>query len=137
VYEQLGVGVQAVEELIVAGRYEDAARTFINDVALGPGFWDFIPEEDRRRFVANAPTFLDEIRDPDPLSLDVSIGRFDKPTLLTNGDQSPPAFALTMGKLKEAFPAAEYRTFPGWGHVPHITHVQDYVEMVKTFARSA
>jgi pimeloyl-ACP methyl ester carboxylesterase len=137
VYEQVRVGVQAVEELIAAGRNEDAARTFVNDVALGPGFWDFIPEEDRRRIIANAPTFLDERRDPDSLKLDASVARFDKPALLTNGDQSPPPFALTITRLKEVFPAAEYRTIPGWGHVPHVTHPQDYVEMVKAFAQSS
>jgi pimeloyl-ACP methyl ester carboxylesterase len=112
VYEEVGVVIEAVEEMIAAGRHEDAARTFINDFVFGPGFWDFIPAEDQRRLADNAPTFLDERHDPDSLKLDPSVVRFEKPTLLTNGDQSPPAFVLTMARLKEAFPAAEYRTWP-------------------------
>lgn len=127
---------QPVGELIAAGRHEEAARTFINDVALGPGAWDVIPDEQKRLVTANAPTFLDEMNDPNGLNLDLAgIASFDKAALVTNGDQSPPFFAIVIGKLKEAFPNAEYRTVPGWGHVPHVTNPQDYLEIVKAFVR--
>ena len=128
---------QPVGELIVAGRHEDAARSFINDVALGPGAWDMIPDEQRRLVTGNAPTFLDEITDPNGLNLDAAIAAFDRPAVVTNGDQSPPFFTIVIGKLKEAFPRAEYRTVPGWGHIPHVTHPQDYLEMVKAFLSTA
>src|SRR5690606_38904659 len=34
-----------VEELIAAGRHREAARYFVENVAVGPGAWDRFPEE--------------------------------------------------------------------------------------------
>jgi hypothetical protein len=42
-------------------------------------------------FIRNAPTFLDEARDPDGQRLDLDrLRRFDRPALLTKGSASPP-----------------------------------------------
>src|SRR5437870_5182126 len=40
--------------LIEGGEAESAARLFVNDVALGPGAWDFLPPEDQARTAHHA-----------------------------------------------------------------------------------
>ena len=105
-------------------------------VALGPGSWARLSPEARQTHLENAPTFLDEASDPDQLAFDVEwIGDFSRPVLLTLGDQSPPIFAPVVARLAEAFPNAEVITFPGAGHVLHVTHPDAYVEAIIAFIR--
>jgi hypothetical protein len=52
-----------------------------------------IPFHLQQTFITNAPTYLDESRDPEQLALDLdSIEGFPHPALLTLGDQSPAMF---------------------------------------------
>jgi pimeloyl-ACP methyl ester carboxylesterase len=84
----------------------------------------------------NAPTFLDETRDPEQLQFDpASMRGFSKPILLTLGDQSPPFFAPVVARLAEAIPHAEVITIPGAGHIPHATHPDDYAKAIVAFIR--
>jgi pimeloyl-ACP methyl ester carboxylesterase len=137
VLDQVTSGLQPVLGLIESGRNDDAARIFVDEVAVGPGTWQTMAEADQRRTVANAPTFLDELRDPDAFSLDLSgLERLTAAALLTGGDQSPPFFAMILSKLRKKLPAADYRTITGWGHVPHETHPDEYAEIVTNFVRS-
>ncbi len=54
------------------GDHERGARLFVDTIALGPGAWDGQPTSGMREtFIANAATWLDEIRDPDALHLDL------------------------------------------------------------------
>ncbi|MGH7389781.1 MAG: alpha/beta fold hydrolase, partial [Candidatus Rokuibacteriota bacterium] len=62
-----------------------------------------------------------------------SLRNFERPVLLTSGDQSPPTFAPVIRKLAEALPRAEVVTLAGVGHVPHATHPDLYVETVAAF----
>jgi pimeloyl-ACP methyl ester carboxylesterase len=132
--EEVGRRVGAVAQRIVSGDHEGAAEQFAETVALGPGSWAQLPPETRRTMVENAPTFLDETRDPEGLALELdSLRNFDRPVLLTSGDQSPPTFAPVIRKLAEALPRAEVVTLAGVGHVPHVTHPELYVETVAAF----
>ena len=63
------------------------------------------------------------------------VRNFSQPTLLTLGDQSPPTFAPVIAKLAEAMPHAEVLTFPGAGHIPHVTHPDAYAEALLAFVR--
>ena len=47
-----------------AGDIAGGTRRFVEEVALGPGMWEQLPEEDRQTFINNAPTFLDESKTP-------------------------------------------------------------------------
>ena len=86
--------------------------------------------------IENAPTFLDEARDPEQLAFDLAwIKAFPRPSLLTTGDQSPPTFAPVVIKLADVLPAVEVVTFPGAGHIPHVTHADTYVEAIMAFIR--
>ena len=67
-------GARSLEEVgkrIAEGDHEGATRQFVEEVAFGPGAWENeLPPEARAVFVQNAPTFLDELRDPNQLNID-------------------------------------------------------------------
>jgi pimeloyl-ACP methyl ester carboxylesterase len=129
-------GVDAVVERIASGDHAGAAEQFVETVALGPGMWAQMPRKMRQTLVENAPTFLDEARDPDQLAFDLDRVRgFSRPALFTLGSHSPPAFAPVVAKLAEALPRAEVYTFQGAGHIPHVTHPGAYVEALIAFTR--
>jgi len=91
----------------------------------------------RVTFIANAPTWLDETRDPDGLQMDLdALSGFDRPALLTNGTDSAPFFGPVVDILADHLPQAERLTIAGSGHVPHISLPDRYVEMVRTFVQS-
>jgi len=124
----------AVEQRLAAGDMEGGARLFFETIALGPGAWDQLPEQSRRTYVTNAPTFLAELRDPEQLRLDLgALAEFPHPTLLTNGDSSRPEFAAVIARLAGVMPRAERRTVVGAGHVPHITHAAEYARITLEF----
>jgi pimeloyl-ACP methyl ester carboxylesterase len=126
--------IASVLELLRAGDTAGGARRFVETIAMGPGAWDALPESRRATFVTNASTFLDEQRDPDGATMDVeALRRFSAPTLLTHGEQSPPFFPAVVQQLARALPHAVQHLFVGAGHVPHVTHPQEYVDVVSGF----
>lgn len=132
----LDSNIRAVAAQIAAGAHEAAAEQFVERVALGPGSWAQLPPALRATLVENAPTFLDETRDPEQLVFDLAWARsFAKPALLTRGDQSPPLFAPVVTLLGDAFPRAEVVTLPGAGHIPHATHPEAYARVVADWMR--
>lgn len=132
---EIGQQVGAVSARIASGDHAGAARQFAETVALGPGAWVTLPPELQQTFVVNAPTFLDEVNDPEKFALDLdALKTFHRPALLTSGDQSPPAFAPVVARLAAILPAAERLTFRGAGHIPQATHPQAFVEAVTAFA---
>jgi pimeloyl-ACP methyl ester carboxylesterase len=134
--EEVGSRVAAVVERIGSGDHAGAAEQFVETVALGPGSWAQLPPDLQQTFIENAPTFLDEARDPEQLAFDLAwIRAFPRPVLLTTGDQSPPTFAPVVAKLAEVLPNMEVVTFPGAGHIPHITHPAAYIEAITAFIR--
>jgi pimeloyl-ACP methyl ester carboxylesterase len=128
--------IGAVVDRIASGDHAGAAEQFVDTVALGPGSWAQIPREYQQTIIENAPTFLDESRDPQQLAFNLDwLTGFSKPVLLTKGDQSPPMFAPVIAKLARSLPQAEVVTLEGAGHVPHATHPDAYVDVVLRFAR--
>lgn len=126
----------AVIERIAAGDHAGAAQQFVDSLALGPGTWAQLPAAVQQMLIENAPTFLDEARDPEQLTFDCEwIRSFSRPTLLTFGDQSPPIFSPVVAKLVDLLPCAEIHTFHGAGHIPHATHPEAYVEAILAFTR--
>jgi pimeloyl-ACP methyl ester carboxylesterase len=131
---------QRMEAVIATLRSGDAAagaRQFVETVALGPGMWDALPSEMQQVFVFNAPTWVDEMMEPGAFWLDVGrLAAFDRPALITGGDQSPPFFGAILGTIGDALPHARRHTFHGAGHVPHLTHADDFVRVVGGFIGS-
>jgi pimeloyl-ACP methyl ester carboxylesterase len=120
-----------------AGDILGGTKRFVDEIALGPGAWEQLPEEVRLRNMNNAPTFLDELQDPNGLDLDVGgLSGFSSPALLTEGDQSPPWFPRIMSRLAGAMDGAQRLTFAGAGHVPQLTHPNEFVRAVVEFVQA-
>lgn len=127
--------IGAVVELLRAGDMQGGAKLFVETIAFGPGMWEKLPPATRQAFVFNAPTFLDESNEP-PSVMSIDLGRlgaFDRPMLLTQGDQSAPFFPAIVDTLAAALPRARRHVFHGAGHVPHLTVPDEYVDVVKDF----
>jgi len=126
--DDLAYSVAIVEE----GQPERAAAEFVERIVLGPGGWDMMPPEVQTMMIHNAPAFAGEQRDPKWASAD--LGGIACPVLLTRGDSSPVWFAPLMEAVSAELPAAEVATIAGAGHVPHVTHAAEYVELLTRFA---
>ncbi len=130
--------IDAVVRLLESGDHEEAARQFVDTIAFGPNAWDEqLTPQMRAAFIANAPTFLDEVRDPDALQMDLdTLAGVEKPALLTSGTESAPFFGPVVDMVAESLPRAERVTIDGADHVPHISVPGRYVELVRTFAQT-
>jgi len=85
-------------------------------------------------FVDNAPTFLGELRDPDLPRADLdALTQLAAPVLLTEGDQSPPWFAPITEVLAGTLPNVQRHRMPDAGHVPQLTHPDEYTQIVRDF----
>jgi pimeloyl-ACP methyl ester carboxylesterase len=129
--------IGSVLRTLRSGDLETGARQFVETVALGPGMWDKLPPEMRQTFVFNAPTWLDEMNEPENvMTVDlIRLARFQQPLLLTRGDQSPPFFYAILDKIAAAVPDVQQYVFRGAGHVPHVTHPDDFVRIVSEFVQ--
>lgn len=126
--------VAGVLTLIGDGQAAAAAERFVDEVALGSGAWAQMPAELQRVFIANARTFLEECEDPTAYWLDVdSLRALEPAVLLSGGTDSPPLFAPVLDRLQDALSRTERHTVAGAGHVPQLTHLHQYCEVVRTF----
>lgn len=131
-------GYAAIAGHLRAGRNAEAARTFVDDVALGPGSWDALTDRARASFTRSAPAFLPEIEDPDALDLDLAaLAVFRAPALLTLGGRSFALFAAVADRVAAALPNVTRATFPDAGHVPQLSHPREYVEVLAQFLARA
>jgi pimeloyl-ACP methyl ester carboxylesterase len=123
---------RASMEMVKAGRNEDASREFVERVALGPGGWELTPPEVKAMMISHARAVAGEQADPNWGAADLS--EIACPVLLTRGDSSPAWFAPLTEAVSAAIPHAEVTTIAGAGHVPHVTHTAEYVELLTRFA---
>lgn len=124
----------AVSERIASGDHAGAAEQFSE--ALGPGTWTRFPTDIRQTMIENAPAFLEDWKDPEFYALNLErINHFPHPALLTQGNQSPPQYALVITRLADVLPTAEISSFAEAGHIPHMESPKDYAEEITTFVR--
>lgn len=127
--------VADVVALLHTGDLEGGARLFVERIALGPDAWSTLFEEQRRTFVANASTFLEMVADPHW----GSVPALDSvPVLLTDGDASPTwRIGIVKALACTANPQVARHTFPGAGHVPHLTDAGSFAGIVGSFVSAA
>ncbi|HUF65269.1 MAG TPA: alpha/beta hydrolase [Gemmatimonadaceae bacterium] len=126
----------AAAALLAGGAMEAGTRHFVETIAAGPGGWERIPPDMRQSYVFNAPTWLDETRDPGALAVDLStLRRFPGPVRLTVGEKSPSFFRPVVDVIARNLTQADVHTFAGAGHAPHISHSGQYLEALTTFIR--
>ena len=129
---------EGVIALLDSGDMEGGARQFV-EIVIGPGAWEKeLTPEDRKTLVFNAPTFLDESRDPESPTLDTNqLSSFTRPALLTVGSGSPPFFPPVMSRVARTITHAQQHTFEGAGHVPHQTHADLFVGVISSFVQAS
>jgi pimeloyl-ACP methyl ester carboxylesterase len=137
--QQGASSLTAVAARISDGDNEGAARQFVEEVAFGPGAWENeLPPEVRAIFVQNAPTFLDELQDPEQLRIDEeSLTSLKLPVRLTDGSESPPVFPRVIERLMQRIPRATGETIDGAAHVPHLTTPGLYAEVTTRAVQQA
>lgn len=128
--------IEAVCEELLAGRSREAARRFVDEIALGPGAWSMLPAAAQETMVRTAPAFLAEWRDRlDGYDVDVSaVRRSGVPVLVTRGDASPAWLQAVAARLSALLPEAAAITIPTAGHVPHQTDPERYAPIVARHA---
>ncbi len=127
--------INAVVALLEQDDLQAGAELFVETIAFGPGGWAQLSPEQRQTFVSNALTWLDETRDPEALTVDLgALTSFPHAALVSHGSESPPFFPIVVEQVANALPNVQRRTFEGAGHVPHISHPEEFVESVRTFA---
>jgi pimeloyl-ACP methyl ester carboxylesterase len=131
--------LESVGRRIAEGDHEGAARQFVEEVAFGPGAWENeLPPEVRAIMVQNAPTFLDELQDPESLNVDEeALTRLEVPVRLTEGSESPPVFPRVIDRLGDVIPAVARETIEGAAHVPHQQAPESYVEVTTRAVQQA
>jgi pimeloyl-ACP methyl ester carboxylesterase len=128
--------LQDVGRRIASGDNAGAAEQFVDEVAFGPGAWEQTPAEIKEIMERNAPTFLDELRDPDQIGVDAdALARLDVPVRLTSGTETAPVFTRTADLLAELIPGCERETIEGAGHVPQLEAPERYVEACTAWTR--
>jgi hypothetical protein len=137
-HEQGARTEEAVGERIAQGDNEGGARQFAEEV-FGPGSWETgLPPEIKDIFVKNAPTLLDELRDPDFRGADLpALAGLQFPVMLTTASESSPDYARVIDRLLEAMPQATLHSIEGAAPVPQLSMAEEYVEIVTSFAREA
>jgi len=131
--------LEAVGRRIAEGDHEGAARQFVEEVAFGRGAWENeLPAETRAVFVQNAPTYLDELQDPNQLNVDRdALARLEISVRLTEGSESPPVFPRVIDRLAELIPGVTRETIEGAAHVPQLQTPERYVEVTTRAVQQA
>lgn len=124
-----------VEELIANGEHGEAARYFVEEIAVGPGAWEQFPEELRSIIAANAKTVPDDLRDGwDAGSVDLqALAVSPVPLLISSGTNSPRLEAAAAVELSGRVPTARFEVIEGAGHIPHRTYPDEYARMLTAF----
>lgn len=132
--EAVQATVQAVIARVERGDAGGAAEQFVEEVALGPGAWQLMPQPLREVMADSAPAFVAEQEDSlwAHIELD-ALAKIDCPLLITQGDESPTWFHPIVAYIAEANDHAEVHTYRGAGHAPHLTHPGDYLATVTDF----
>ena len=128
---------EQVRQNIRQGDHEEAARHFFDQLAVGPGTWEMLPEPIRQTVAANAPAWLEESQGAWSTTESDELETVTSPVLLTGGGAHPPDYpyplAAILDRLASLLPHADRYTFQEAGHVPHQTHPHELVEVVGDF----
>ncbi|MFI5763174.1 alpha/beta fold hydrolase [Streptomyces sp. NPDC051563] len=136
--QQMLTATDAVLDHLRKNEDEPGARLFVEEIALGCGMWDQMPDGMRQTFVRHAQTWLDEQQDPCWAELDLGgLAARTTPLLLSSGTESPAWFRTVLDRIASAVPRAQWNVFTGAGHIPHVTHPQDYATALTRFIRDS
>jgi len=133
---ELRARLAAVATRLEAGDLEGGARLYFDRVAATDGGWGALDPGQRRALITNAPTYLDQCRDPEALDIDLgTLDAFDGHVLVTHGNVRPPFFKRIVDLLVAVMPGASAEPLPGTAHDPQVTHPDSYARAVEGLAR--
>ena len=122
-----------VVEKLMAGEMETSISRFVNAV-VHPNAWDEMPEDFQQFLVSQVPTFIDDVNDPNPWTVDLEkLAKFPKPILLTQGENSANFYEVILNEIQGAVPQAKRMVIHGADHGPQNSHPQEYAEILKSF----
>jgi pimeloyl-ACP methyl ester carboxylesterase len=128
---------EQVARELESGDRAGAAKLFMDMMSSVPGMWDRMTPEGREMMIANADTWLDEIKDPNFNNIDLTaLARFTRPALLTYGGKGMQGPRMVIEKLAKTLPNSKVQVFPNDGHSPHLTNPQEFMRVGTEFARS-
>ena len=131
---ELNKRFDAVLSLLKKEDNEAGAHLFMETVAGGPGYWSQLTPEMQQKYTFNAPTWQDEMNDPEWNKIDLNkLKQFSKPALVTHGEISPAFFKLIVDKIIKVLTNVTPHTYSGAGHGPHSSHPAEYVSRVRKF----
>ena len=135
---EIASAMDAVRDQIAAGDVVAGTIRFVEELILGPGAWEALPESVRATFIGNAPAYVADQLDPTWSDLDIdAVNRFPGPILLTQGQASPAWLPLITDRLVELIPRAACARILGAGHSPHMSHPATYAQIVAAFLDSS
>ncbi len=120
-----------IRTLLEGGESAAAAELFVESVTHGPGAWSSLPAPLRHSYIRNAPTFLDELRDPDGYDLELAdLDGFTETVLLTQGDGRDPMRTAVLDTIDLALPKAERHVYPGGGREPQVAEPAEFARVI-------
>ncbi|MDP4163128.1 MAG: alpha/beta hydrolase [Bacillota bacterium] len=126
--------MEAVLNYFKNNNIEAAAKQYVETIGIGTGGWEKLSDKMHQIFIDNAMIWYKQITDPASIDFDLSlITNFKKPTLLSNGALSPAIFHKVNDKLANSISHSKRLIYQGAAHVPHITHPQKFIEVIKNF----
>jgi pimeloyl-ACP methyl ester carboxylesterase len=127
---EFGATLAHVQRQIEDGDHCGAAERFFE--TFYP--WSDLSPAQQGQIASHARAFLGQLRDPDAIVLDPDAMRgVTAPVLLSEGDQSPPFAILVVEELATVLPNSKRHVFSNAGHVPHMTHPDEYVDLILEF----
>lgn len=131
-YQGLNEYLNSVEQRLAAGDWEGGTRQFIGSA----DDWAEMPEHIKTTMIANAPTFLKELHDPDAFSFDLDqLRSFSHPVLLTYSGDDMPFAQPVIEKLAETLPHAARKHFADADHDAQVSQPQAYAQTLQDFIR--
>lgn len=122
-----------VAERVASGDDAGAAEFFIESF-IGSGAWRRLPDAYRQELTNNAPTYVDEIHDPENVFFDPQwIRRFQRPVLLTRGQGLDALFDPMYARVAQLLPGVKFMTIADGGHLPQRYAPQAYAQALSTF----
>ena len=83
---------------------------------------------------AQVRSYINDADDRSGYTIDLMrLASFGGPLMMSRGMQGPPLFDEIMDIVGEAVPRAQRYTFRGAGHVPHLTHPDDYAMVIGAY----
>ena len=129
-FQEISEHLNDVKKLLAAGDMEGGVCHFVG----GSDKWAAMPDEVKQIMIANAPTFLDELRDPEAYSFNLErLRSFPHPVLLTDSGDDMSFAQPVVKKLANVLPHVEQIHFPDADHDAQISQPEAYAQSLRDF----